>query len=151
MEAPTQDEAWLTRNTMPLVGCTDEPRSTIHFAPVNDITTIDAYIGSTPVVTHDNTGTDEGGYRDIGTTGSPTTITGCTRVYLMTTPMIFSETSFSLNSQVISVCLAVIGVVLFLISVIASIVFIISSPLATAANTVGSAQANENTSQFTGL
>ncbi|KAI0235135.1 hypothetical protein LSAT2_014448 [Lamellibrachia satsuma] len=111
MEVTTQDEDWLTRNTMPLVShtrsdSTDEPRSTTQFVPVSDITTIsydaDAYIGSTPVVTDDNTGTIEEGYRDIRTTGSPTIITRGKRVYQVTTPMTFSETSFSLNSQVIS-------------------------------------------------
>ncbi|KAI0237630.1 hypothetical protein LSAT2_011860, partial [Lamellibrachia satsuma] len=111
MEATTQDEDWLTRNTTPLVsqtrsGCTDEPRNTKQFVPVNDITKIsydvDAYIESTPAETHDNTGTYEGGHRDIRTTGSPRTITRGARVYPMTTPMTFSQTSFSVNPHVIA-------------------------------------------------
>ncbi|KAI0215800.1 hypothetical protein LSAT2_032140 [Lamellibrachia satsuma] len=115
-EGTTQD--WLTRNTVPLVlqtrsRCINETRKVTQFVPVNDITTI----------SYD---TDDGGYRNIGSTGSPTTFTKGTRVYLMITPMTFSETTFRLNSQVISVCLAVVGGVLFLGSVIASIVCVIT-------------------------
>ncbi|KAI0215324.1 hypothetical protein LSAT2_032634 [Lamellibrachia satsuma] len=93
-EATTQDEDWLTRNTMPLVsqtrsGCINKTTKVTQFVPVNDITTI----------SYD---TDEGGYRNTETTGSPTTFTKGTRVYLMTTPITFSKTTFRLNSQVTS-------------------------------------------------
>ncbi|KAI0227606.1 hypothetical protein LSAT2_021914 [Lamellibrachia satsuma] len=133
METTTQDKDWLTRNTMQLVYqtrscCTDERRSTTQFVPVNDITTVsydaDAYIESTPALTHDNTGTDEGGHRDARTTYSPSIITRGTRVYPMTTPMSFYETSFSLNSQVVSGTLVAIGVVLSVISVAAVVVVV---------------------------